>query len=102
MKYLPVLAPVGGAMALSFLGASALAQESDPVLEMASVDCRTMLKMDADEQDFTLIYFHGYISGTKGETLFNGPVLREATNKVMDYCIDNPSAAVMEAFQKNR
>jgi hypothetical protein len=81
---------------------TALAQDGDPVIEMSTVDCRTMLKMDADEQDFTLIYFHGYISGTKGETLFDGPVLREATNKIMDYCIDNPSATLMEAFEKNR
>jgi HdeA/HdeB family len=80
----------------------AVAQEGDPVLEMDSVECRTMLKMDSDEQDFTLIYFHGYISGTKGQTLFDGPALREATDKIMDYCIDNPSASVMEAFEKNR
>jgi HdeA/HdeB family len=80
----------------------AVAQEGDPVLEMDSVECRTMLKMDSDEQDFTLIYFHGYISGTKGQTLFDGPALREATDRIMDYCIDNPSASVMEAFEKNR
>jgi len=90
-----------GALTLSFCG-TAFAQEGDPVLEMDTVDCRTMLKMDSDEQDFTLIYFHGYISGTKGETLFDGPKLREATNTIMDYCIDNPSASVMEAFEKNR
>ncbi|WP_417711400.1 HdeA/HdeB family chaperone [Roseibium aggregatum] len=88
-------------MALSFSG-PALAQSNDPVLEMSTVDCRTMLKMDSDEQDFTLIYFHGYISGKKGETLFDGPALRDATEKIMDFCIDNPSATVMEAFEKNR
>jgi HdeA/HdeB family len=90
-----------GAVALSLSG-GAFAQDNDPVLEMGSVECRTMLKMDSDEQDFTLIYFHGYISGTKGETLFDGPALREATDKIMDHCIDNPSATVMEAFEKNR
>lgn len=88
-------------MALSFSGA-AFAQDGDPVVEMSTVDCRTMLKMDSDEQDFTLIYFHGFISGKKGETLFDGPVLREATDKIMDFCIDSPSATLMEAFEKNR
>jgi len=91
-----------GVVALPLSSLTALAQDKDPVIEMSKVDCRTMLKMDADEQDFTLIYFHGYISGTKGETLFDGPVLREATNKIMDYCIENPSATLMEAFEKNR
>ena len=101
MKSLLKLAAVGTVM-LPLSGLNALAQDGDPVIEMTTIDCRTMLKMDADEQDFTLIYFHGYISGTKSETLFNGPVLREATNKVMDYCIDNPSAMLMEAFEKSR
>jgi hypothetical protein len=91
-----------GALALFTTSQNALAQDDDPVIDMNTVDCRTMLKMDSEEQDFTLIYFHGYISGTKGEIMFNGPVLREATNKIMDYCIDNPSAMVMEAFEKNR
>jgi len=101
MKLALKLAAIG-AVALPLSSLTALAQDKEPVIEMNTVDCRTMLKMDADEQDFTLIYFHGYISGTKGETLFDGPVLREATNKIMDYCIDNPSATLMEAFEKNR
>ncbi len=91
-----------GALALSAASLNALAQDEDPVIDMNTVDCRTMLKMDGEEQSFTLIYFHGYISGTKGETLFDGPVLREATDAIMDYCIDNPSATVMESFEKNR
>ena len=91
-----------GALALSFSGMNALAQDEEPVIDMTTVDCRTMIKMDADEQDFTLIYFHGYISGMKGDTMFDGPALRDATSNIMDYCIDNPEAMVMEAFEKNR
>lgn len=101
MKCFPLFAAIG-AVALPIFGSSALAQDEEPVIDMNTVDCRTMIKMDADEQDFTLIYFHGYISGMKGDTMFDGPALRDATDKIMDYCIDNPSAMVMEAFEKNR
>lgn len=78
------------------------AAQDDPVINMKDIDCRTMLKMEGDEQDFTLLYFHGYMSGTKGDMVFNGPVFREATGKIMDFCIDNPSATLMEGFEKNR
>ena len=101
MKSVLKLAGIGAA-ALAFSSINVLAQDEEPVIDMNTVDCRTMLKMDAEEQDFTLIYFHGYISGVKGDTQFDGPMLREATNTIMDYCIDNPSAMVMEAFEKNR
>lgn len=78
------------------------AAQDEPVINMQDIDCRTMLKMGGDEQAYTLLYFHGYVSGTKADMVFNGPAFREATDKIMDFCIDNPSAALMEGFEKNR
>ena len=79
-----------------------VAAQEDPIVQMQDIDCRAMLKMGGDEQNYTLLYFHGYMSGVKGDTLFDGPAFRGATEKIMDFCIDNPSASLMEAFEKNR
>jgi hypothetical protein len=89
---------------LSFQSAPAWAQqvEENIVFDIAAIDCRSMLKMASDEQDFTLIYFHGYKSGQAGVTMFDAPALLEATEAVMDFCIDNPSATLLEAFDENR
>lgn len=90
---------------LSFCVVSAVAQEQteEPVtLDISTIDCRTMLKMESDEQDYTLIYFHGFKSGQANEVIFNGPELLAATDAIMDYCIDNPSAPLMKAYDENR
>ena len=92
-----------GAMALSLSAYNAAAQDDEGVvLDIQTIDCRTMLKMDNEEQEFTLIYFHGFKSGKDGEMVFNGPKFRAATNEIMDYCIDNPAESLMKAFEQKR
>ena len=102
MKSLPAIALIG-TMAVSLSAFGAAAQDDEGVvLDIQTIDCRTMLKMDNEEQEFTLIYFHGFKSGQDGEMMFDGPVLREATNEIMDWCIDNPSETLMKAFEEKR
>lgn len=72
------------------------------MIDIQTIDCRTVLKMDNEEQDFTMIYFHGFHSGKQGEMIFNGPEFRAATNEIMDYCIDKPSETLMKAFEEKR
>jgi hypothetical protein len=79
------------------------AQEQESVvLDLQTIDCRTMLKMDDEEREFTLIFFHGFKSGQDGNAIFNGPEFLAATNGIMDFCIDNPSETLMKAFDEKR
>lgn len=92
-----------GALVLSLSAVEAAAQDDEGVvLDIQTIDCRTMLKMDNEEQEFTLIYFHGFKSGKDGEMVFNGPKFRDATDQIMDYCIDNPADSLIKAFQEKR
>ncbi len=84
------------------LTAAAYAQDKEPVVDIQTIDCRTMLKMEHSEQDFTLVYLQGFINGTKNEMVFDGPALRAATEKVFDQCIDNPSDNLLKVMQANR
>lgn len=101
MRAFPHCAMIG-ALTLSLSASIAIAQDPEPEIDIRTIDCRTMLKMDNDEQEFTLIFFHGFRSGQEGEMIFDGPVLREATNEIMDWCIDNPSDMLMKAFEEKR
>jgi hypothetical protein len=102
MKTLPAIALIS-AMTVSLSAFGAAAQDEEGVvLDIQTIDCRAMLKMDNEEQEFTLIYFHGFKSGQEGEMMFNGPELRAATNEIMDWCIDNPSETLIKAFQEKR
>jgi hypothetical protein len=84
------------------LTAAAYAQDKEPVIDIQSISCRDMLKMEHSEQDFTLVYLHGFINGTKNEMTFDGPALKAATEKIFDHCIDNPSDNLLKVFQENR
>lgn len=91
------------------LGIALLATIPLPALsqDVATVDidkitCRAMLKMDAPEQEFTLVYFHGFLSGAKNERVFDGPRLRAVTESVFDTCIDNPSSTLMTVLETQR
>lgn len=89
------------ASGLFFTAAPAFAQE-EAVLDIRSVDCRTMLKMDEGEQDFTLIFLHGFMSGKTENFVFNGPEFKEATDAIIDACIDKPTAKLLDIFGKHR
>ncbi len=81
----------------------AMAQNTDNVvLQMEEFTCRDMLIRSGFERDFTIAYMHGFMSGKMGETTFNANKLTLATDAVLDYCISNPDAALMTAFEEAR
>ena len=81
-----------------------LAQAADDksMIDLANLDCREMLKMDSDARDFTLIFYHGFISGQKKEMMFDGDALAAATDQALDHCIDNPNDKLLGVFEKAR
>ena len=88
-------------LAGGLLGSAAHADE-ELVIDLAKIDCRSMLKMDNDERDFTMIFFHGMMSGKNNEMTFDGLALSEVTDKVLDHCIDNPKDMLISVFEKYR
>jgi len=98
------------ATALSFLlvGPMAAAEEAKAedvpkmIIKIDEMTCREMLKMAGDEQDFTVIFLHGFISGKKSELVFDSMALSEATDRVLDSCIDNPDDKLLAVFEKAR
>lgn len=80
----------------------AYAQDDGVKINIDEVSCREMLKMASDERDFTMIFLHGFMSGKKGEIVFDGPTLTEATDKVLDTCIGRPDDSLLSVFEKVR
>ena len=72
------------------------------VVDLKTQDCRTLLRMSGTERDFTLVFYHGFMSGMKNNTTFNGPELSEVTDQIIDHCIDNPNDALLKVFQAKR
>jgi len=100
MFVLAVLAFVITATALPAL--SEEKAKGDFVVEMKDQDCRGLLRMAGKEREFTIIFYHGFISGMKKNTLFDGPELAKSTDEIIDHCIDNPNDGLLEVFEAKR
>lgn len=81
---------------------SATDEQSEDVIELQTITCREMLKSEYEERADTLIYMHGYLSGKKGQTTINAPVLADVTNRVLDTCINNPERTLLSVFEESR
>jgi hypothetical protein len=97
----------GLAISLCMLGnGGAYAQDANQGeaddIQIDTLTCREMLKMDGDERKFTLIFLHGFVSGKKSELLFDGSALADATDVILDNCINSPDDPILAVFEKAR
>ena len=93
----------GLALGAAIFATGALAQDADNiVLQMEEFTCRDMLVRSGFERDFTIAYMHGFMSGKLNETTFDANKLTLATDAVLDFCISNPDASIIAAFEKAR
>lgn len=66
------------------------------------LDCRTFLKLDGDERAYTIVYYHGFISGRLNQMELPVEVMATATDRVVDQCIDKPGDKVLAVFEQMR
>ncbi|ELR97413.1 HdeA/HdeB family chaperone [Gloeocapsa sp. PCC 73106] len=78
------------------------AQGLEEDIDLTTIDCRTLLTMDGDEQDFTLLFFHGFMSAKNNQMVINLDELGTATDQVVTYCIDNPNETLLNTFTQFR
>ena len=85
------------------LSATAQAQSSDEdVFDLKTMTCRDMLRTDGEERGYLMILMHGYINGQNGDTIINAPLLAEATDNIVNSCIDNPDEQLFSVFEEYR
>jgi len=78
------------------------AQEPQDEINLTTIDCRTLLQMDGDDQDSTILFFHGFMTAKNNESVILVDKLGEATDNVINYCIDNPDDTLLNTFTKYR
>lgn len=91
--------------ALALQSGVALAQPAAPAPRDAGIDqleCRTLLRLGGDERAYTLLYYHGFVSGRMNQTSLDPQVMAEATDRIVDHCIDHPGDKLLPVFEKQR
>ena len=104
MKKFSLLSGLAIATAACAICVPVMAQEAarPTTVDLSTFDCRTLLKMSGEYRDNAILFLHGYISGQKKQTMIDLAPMATSTDKIMDYCIANPSANALAAFGANR
>jgi hypothetical protein len=93
--------PVTVTCAMLCLGGSAvLAEEAPETKDLNGYVCKDVMILSGEDRDMALAMLHGLRLGEKKTTQFVTEVLAEATDKYINYCLDNPNANALEAFRK--
>lgn len=74
--------------------------QKPPALD--ELDCRTLLRLGGEERAYTLLYMHGFVSGKTGQTVLPTQELAQATDRIVDHCIDRPGDKLLPVFEKVR
>jgi hypothetical protein len=75
---------------------------NDSTVNLATITCRDLMTMSGEDEEDTFIFLHGFISGRNNELIINAPALTVVTDQVRNYCIDNPEATALDAFNEFR
>ncbi len=86
---------------LSVYGQSGSSQLEASKVDIATLDCRELLKLNDTDKEATLAYYHGYLSGKNNELIVDVVKLGEVSDQVINYCIDNPNEPLLTVFEKN-
>ncbi|ACK64912.1 hypothetical protein PCC8801_0830 [Rippkaea orientalis PCC 8801] len=83
---------------------SSQAQENsgEMTVNLMEVTCRELFKASAEDKDLILVFYHGLVTAKKNQMVIDRTQLEQATDKITDYCIDNPKATLMTVFEKYR
>ncbi len=76
--------------------------EEEPKIEIKSVNCRELLLMNGEDAGFTMVFFHGYMSGKNNFVSFYPDAYAKTTDQVRNHCIDNPQELLIDVFEKYR
>ena len=77
-------------------------QEGTSMINTETLTCRDLVKLGDSDQEATMAYYHGFISGKKNELMVDAVELGDISEKTFDYCIDNPKDSLLSVFEKHR
>lgn len=86
--------------AVSITGA--VSAQDVPEFGVADISCRELLTMGGEEQDATLIFMNGYVSGKGNAETINPSALMAASDAAISSCVDTPDTPLITVLETAR
>ena len=90
------------AFLLSVSSISVYGQQDASTVDISTLDCRELLKLNDNDKEATLSYYHGYLSGKNNQLTVDVIKLGEVSDQIIDYCIDNPNEPLLNVFEQKQ
>ena len=100
MKKELALLVVMGMVLVAFQVWGAESKLSNGMIDITKLTCKEAMGGNDMDRAVTAGYFHGFLAGKKGSTVVDLDATSAHSDRVMDYCLSNPTSTVMEAFTK--
>ena len=86
--------------ALCIGGPTVIAGELSETRDLKNNQCKDVMILSGEDREIAIAFAHGYMLGKKNTTRYVPAELGDATDKFMDYCLDNPKDNALAAFEK--
>ncbi len=70
------------------------------VINMATITCKDLLEGKSDDIGAILMWLHGYYGGRSGDTRLDIEAFTKGSEKIGQYCGQNPTVTVMQAIER--
>jgi acid stress chaperone HdeB len=87
-------------LALSLSVVAVLPAHAQVTVDVSKITCDQYTLARVGSPHEIAVWMSGYYHGTRHNTVLDTQELRENTNKVMDFCLGNPTLTLMDAIEK--
>jgi hypothetical protein len=81
-------------------GTIALAEDAPSQKDLSVFVCKDIMRLSGSERESALALVHGYRLGKMDTTKYDIETLSDLTDRFIDFCLDNPDANALAAFEK--
>ena len=74
--------------------------QDETTKDLNDYTCKDVMRMSGGDRDMAIVSFHAFVLGKKGTTEFNVLKLGQATDRFVEYCLDNPKEKALSVMEK--
>lgn len=76
------------------------AASSAVTVDIAKMRCKELMAGNDTDREAGISFYHGYLAGKKNSQTLDVNAAAAQTNRVVDFCLSDPTSTVMDAFIK--
>ena len=73
---------------------------NEDTIDVTEMTCKHLMSGKDLDREVGIAFFHGYFAGKASTPIVDLPKASALSTAVRDYCLSNPTATVMDAFEK--